>query len=230
LPVRFTEVSRFFRLVQGLADVLTFDAGESGSALGVAAVKDGDLFLDQTVANGQHRIEGTGEPNLDFVVRHRTPNPIWHRDSATSVDITDWDATHEGARFGLLLRVKPPRENWYLEDGLPDPHYAGLLTFKRVGSPAESELSLLGPGGRPIEVKRFPAADPAKRYRLQFSAVGPQLTLHLFDLANLDTPVQTCVGSDDAVSEGMAGMLGTIATGGAFDVTIDRFICNGSTR
>ena len=94
----------------------------------------------------------------------------------------------------------------------------------------ESELALLGPGGLPIEVKRFPAVDPAKRYRLQFSAVGQQLTLQLFDLANVETPVQTCAGSDDAVSEGMAGMQGTISTGGAFDVTIDRFICNASMR
>ena len=130
----------------------------------------------------------------------------------------------------MLLRVKPPKENWFLDDGLPDPRYAGLLTFKRAGSPSESELALLGPGGSPIEVKRFPAVDPAKRYRLQFSAVGQQLMLHLFDLANLEVPVQTCVGSDDAVSEGMAGMQGTIAAGGAFDVTIDRFIVNGSTR
>ena len=142
----------------------------------------------------------------------------------------DWDAALEGARFGLLLRVKPDKEVWYIKEGVPEQRYSGLLTFKRTGNPSESELAILGPGGWPLETTRFAAVDPAKQYRLQFSAVGDQLTLQLFDLAQPEVVIQTCAGADDSVSAGMVAFQGTLSADGKYDVTIDRFIVNGSTR
>ncbi|MCZ7635825.1 MAG: hypothetical protein M5U12_07130 [Verrucomicrobia bacterium] len=98
------------------------------------------------------------------------------------------------------------------------------MTFKKAGSPSESVLSLTGPGGEPLEVKRLPAVDPTQQYRLRFWAVGSQLKLELFRLEDLDRPVETCEATDGRVAEGMDALYGIKSSGNTYDVTIDRYL------
>jgi hypothetical protein len=59
--------------------------------------------------------------------------------------------------------------------------------------------------------------------------VGDQLTLELFDLAALETPIQTIQTTDGRVPEGMDGLYGTKSAGGTYEVWIDQFVLTGTT-
>lgn len=177
-----------------------------------------------TVSGGRGHIQGEGARNADFLLYYDIGFAA-QRDTVASVDLVDWDDTMEDAAFGIVLRAKPEKEFWFPRaDRLPQDRYAGMLTFKKAGSPSESVLSLTGPGGEPLEVKRLPAVDPTQQYRLRFWAVGSQLKLELFRLDDLDRPVETCEATDGRVSEGMDALYGLKSSGNTYDVTIDRYL------
>lgn len=181
-------------------------------------------------SGGRGRIVGAGSGNVDFVLRYGLIGWL-HHDCVTSVDILDWDATMEDAAFGLVLRAKPTTDLWAADTGgLPQDRYAGLLTFKKAGSPAESVLSLTGPGGEVLELRRFPAVDPARQYRLRFWAVGDRLTLELFDLAELEIPIVTCAATDSRIPAGLDALCGTKSASSRYDVTIDNWVLNGVSK
>lgn len=186
-------------------------------------------------AGKQARIRGTGTRNADFLLHYTAGLGGFcfppERDVCASVDIVDWDGTMEDAAFGIVLRARPENGFWLPSvDGLPHNRYAGMLTFKEAGNSSESVLSLTRPGGEPLEVKRFPAVNLGKQYRLRFWAVGNRLTLELFDLANLEQPVETCEATDGGVAEGMDAMYGLKSSGDTYDVTIDRYQITGTRR
>lgn len=184
------------------------------------------------MVQGHGRIFGQGARNEEFLVGFHQVGGIWFRDCVVSVDILDWDETMVDAAFGILLRVKPDKEMWFPKtDGLPGQHYAGLLTFKTADDPAESALSILGPGDTRIgQDVRFPALNPDRQYRLRFSAVGRQLTLELFDLEEPTSPLKTCTATDARITEGMHALYGTRSANDTYNVTIDRFLLRGVMR
>ena len=97
------------------------------------------------------------------------------------------------------------------------------MTFQKGGSSGESVLSITGPGGEVLERRRFAAVDPARQYRLQFSAVSDRLRLDLFDRQDLATPMVSCTARDGRVTEGNDAMYGTKSAGATYDVTIDDY-------
>lgn len=223
---------KFFRLVSGAYGVDLFNSSWEGEERSlVAPVRGGRTLPGLTVAQGRGRILGNGSRNADFLLHDEFGYPF-QQDAVASVDIVDWDETMEDAAFGIVLRANPGKEFWFpRQDGLPPNRYAGMLTFRKAGSPSESVLSLTGPGGEPLEVRRFPAVDPGKRYRLRFWAVGDRLTLELFDLDNnLEQPVETCEATDGRVAEGMDALYGTKSNGDTYDVTIDRYQVTATRR
>ncbi len=169
-----------------------------------------------------------GVNNKDFLARSNIG--IWYRDCVATVDILDWGDAMEDAAFGILLRAQPDTVMWFpTTAGLPADRYLGLLTFKKADNPAESALSITGPGGELLREQRFAAVNSDKEYRLRFWAVGDQLTLELFDKENLDAPIQTITVTDGRIAEGMDGLYGTKSAGGTYEVWIDQYMMNGAT-
>jgi len=230
LAMALSGSSKFFRLVRGWNAGMFFEAGKTRPAWRTKAMGIGSPPLRYTYPEGHLRLTVTGDIVRDFAFYDGNAISWWPKDCVGSVDILGWDPALEGQKFGLMLRVKPDQDVWYISKGVPEQRYSGLLTFKRTENPAESELAILGPGGAPLGTTRFAAVDPAKQYRLRFSAVGDQLKLQLFDLARPEAAIQSCAATDGRVSAGMVAFQGTMSADGKYDVTIDRFILNGSMR
>jgi len=226
--------SRYFRTVRGWFQLDTFDQRPSNTydrmwhtASAVPGTSRPQFIYETTHSRGH--IRGTGVNNEDFMLRWNLG--ILYLDCVATVDILDWGDAMEDAAFGILLRAKPDTLLWYCTTAdLPDQRYAGLLTFKKADNPAESALSITGPGGELLKEQRFAAANPDKQYRLRFWAVGDQLTLELFDKENLDAPIQTINATDGRVGEGMDGLYGTKSAGGTYQVWIDQYVLNGTTQ
>jgi len=228
--VRCTDSARYFRLLQG---VNVFDSFDKDTGWKTASVVPGSTMrpaVYRNFAQGRVRMLGTGTNNQDFVFRWNGDVGLWYRDCVATVDVSDWGEAMDDATFGILLRAVPAGEVWFnISGGLPDQRYAGLLTFTKADNPAESALSITGPGGAVLKEQRFAAVNPDKQYRLRFWAVGDQLTLELFDLADPGTPIQTVTVTDGRVPEGMDGLYGTRSAGGTYEVWIDQFMLTGAT-
>lgn len=222
-------LNRFFRVVPGMQTVDRFDKTWDFTSWETASLIPGQILRPVfSMSGGRGRLRGVDTRNTDVVLFWGFPDPPM-RDSVASVDIADWDETMEDAAFGILLRVKSEQEVWLCEtEGLPQQRYAGILTFKKAESPADSELSITGPGGEVLATQRFPVMDPAKEYRLRFWAVGDRLTIELFDLANLATPLITCAATDGRVPAGRDALFGTKSVTGTYDVTIDNYELSGA--
>ncbi len=222
---------RFFRLAPGWHGMELFDNASGGWETGSPV--PGRVWKPSfSLYQRRGHIHGEGVRNEDFLLRFAGDAGNCYRDCVASVDVVDWDETMEDAGFGILLRVKPEGDLWFCgTEGLPTQHYGGLLTFKTADNPAESALTITGPGDVSLAVQRFPALNPEKQYRLRFWAVGRQLTLEVFDLDDLETPIATCARVDGRIAEGMSALYGTRSRSavGKYDVTIDRFMLSGAT-
>ena len=222
---------RYFRLDRGFCYFDSFDKpySHSGVTWATTAVVPGGT-LKPTWARpgpGRCRILGEGTGNTDFMLRWDSPH--WYRDCVGTVDIIDWGDAMEDAAFGIVLRARPETEMWFANTaGLPEERYAGLLTFKKADNPSESVLSISGPAGAVLKEQRFPAVNPDKEYRLRFWAVGDQLTLELFDKADLEAPIQTINVTDGRIQAGMHSLYGTKSAGGTYEVWIDQDSLNGT--
>ena len=222
--------ARYFRTVMGYHASDSFEGGTQWAWKTTSVVPGGPLppAWNCYTAQGRGRILGPATRNQDFMLRWGAG--IWYRDCVSTVDIADWGNDMADATFGILLRAKPETELWYsTTDGLPEQRYAGLLTFKKADNPNESALSITGPGGALLKEQRFGAVNPDKEYRLRFWAVGDQLTLELFDLADPGTPIQAVTVMDGQVPEGMDGLYGTKSAGGTYEVWIGQFMFTGAT-
>lgn len=234
IPLSRGRPGRFFRHAAGIALAPVFGSSEDWN-IGPSVV-GGQEAPRLSVAGGRGRILGVGNRNNeDFVMRFAGAGyelfGIPYGDAVSSVDILRWDAAMEDAAIGLVLRAKPSTILWDCRtDGLPQDRYAGLLTFKKAGSASESVLSLTGPGGEVLERRRFPALDPTRQYRLRFWTVGERLTLELFVLSDLETPIVTCAATDGRIADGLDALCGIKSASGRYDVTINRFVLNAATR
>ena len=119
---------------------------------------------------------------------------------------------------------------WYGTEGLSELHYGGRVIFRTAGEPSESALTITGPGGEILAAQSCPLMDPAKDYRLRFSAVGERLELRLFDLAEPERAMATCTATDDRIPVGMIALYGTKSSGNNYDVTVEHFVFNGTAR
>ncbi len=185
--------------------------------------------LGLRVSGGQASVHGHHLGDRDFLLRWGVTG-VWWRDCVASVDVSDWGPDmEEGATFGIVLRAKPRTGVWLIEEeGLPPNRYIGLLTFNKPGSPAESTLSITGPGGELLaESSPFPAVDPAKDYRLRFWAVGDQLTAELFDLDDLTDPVAACEVTDDRCPTGIEALFVKPSPTGSTEIVFDNFLLWG---
>lgn len=220
---------RFIRVVPGRHVIEEFN--DNGGNWQTASPVAGRIFRPQlSIAGGRCRIRGSNAGNEDFVMRYGADVGLWYTDCTASVDILDWDDTMVGAAFGIYLRVNAEQDLWFPATvGLPQEHYAGMLVFRWSESDAMSGLTITGPGDAAVSVQLFPLLDPEKQYRLRFCAVGNRLTLAVFDLADLTTPLAVCEKLDSRIPKGLSALGGRRARGGKelYDVTIDRFLLNG---
>ncbi len=221
------QAARYFRLARGYHVFDSFKGGNRWNWATTSVAPTGGPragWAPQT-AQSRGRILGAGVNNEDFMLRSLS---LVYRDCVAAVDIIDWGQAMEDATFGILLRARPEVALWHNNiPGLPDQRYAGLLTFKKADNPAESALSITGPGGEVLREERFPAVNPEKQYRLRFWAVGDQLTIELFDRDDLDAPLKTFTVTDGRIPDGMDALYGTKSAGGTYEVIIDQYMLSG---
>ncbi|MCB1129106.1 MAG: hypothetical protein KDM81_21590, partial [Verrucomicrobiae bacterium] len=106
----------------------------------------------------------------------------------------------------------------------------GAVTFRAAGDPAESALTIRGPGGEILAQTEFPLMDPARTYRLRFSAFGDQLDLAIYDAAVVDVPVASCHATDTRLPVGLPGLHGTKSAGDLYELTVTDLLLNGTAR
>ncbi|MCZ7636064.1 MAG: hypothetical protein M5U12_08535 [Verrucomicrobia bacterium] len=232
LEVPLTSSQRLYRLASGWHFYDSFENQNGqwgfGPATGGQSVAP---LLSVVPGTGWGRIHGAGDRNRDFIARSKMRPGVRCRDAVASVDLMRWGEGMEDASFGIVLRAQPEKVFWYgAAEGLPHNRYSGMLTFRKASSPGESVLAITGPGGEVLELRRFPAVQRDTQYRLQFAAVGDLLTLELFALDQLDSPVMRCQARDGRLEEGMDALCGTQAAGDTYDVHIDRYILSATTR
>lgn len=192
------------------------------TAKAVAGAPGGFLHLRPWL--GHAVIHGTDLGEGDYLLR-RDVTGVWWRDCVASVDIVAQDTTvEEGVALGIVLRAKPQAGFWLIEEeGLPEKHYVGRLTFKQPGNPLESALSITGPGGEVLQETPLPAVDLVSDYRLRFWAVGSHLRAELFDFADLANPVATCEASDERSPTGIEALCLTARPNGRTQIMFDNF-------
>jgi hypothetical protein len=156
-----------------------------------------------TVANGAYRIQTAASPLPSTVGPARAGairTNVSYTDFYATVDLVDWDETLQQS-VGILARIKDPGLG--TTDG-----YVLTYNFR----------------GQDIDITRFTDEDPdggnlalsgednlilekGKKYRLVFWGKGTELGARVYDLANLDTPLVDCVGSDSTYPSGFLGLL-----------------------
>lgn len=162
-----------------------------------------------TVTNGAFRIQ-TLSPLVDGRVVIAPPGTLSvFRDFTASVDILNF-AANTNIGVGIYARGT-------ILDPLPGSNgYIGQLRLDRIAT-------WLGDHGVPV----FFTYDPAAHYRLQFSAVGTNLTLRLVNLTTGQTIEQTL--TDVTFSQGYVALtLPQMAPGQTFDITLDNFFVTGT--
>ncbi|MCP5524325.1 MAG: hypothetical protein H7A46_22550 [Verrucomicrobiales bacterium] len=223
-----TGLARFFRLVPGHGSANSFTDG-STTWRSYAATPGTSHPLLLRAGEG-YRITATGIPNQDFLLLDADGQMPWQRDCIASIDLANWDETMAEATFGLLLRVWEEDQVWRGADGLPEDRYEGAVTFRAAGDPAESALTIRGPGGEILAQTEFPLMDPARTYRLRFSAFGDQLDLAIYDAAVVDVPVASCHATDTRLPVGLPGLHGTKSAGDLYELTVTDLLLNGTAR
>lgn len=226
--VAATGPARFFLLAPGVGRVNSFSDASTGWR--TYAATPGTAYPRLVRAGSGYRITGSGGANQDFLLL-QTDNLLYsQRDRVASIDLTGWEETMAEATFGMLLRVWEEDQVWRGSDGLPEDRYEGAVTFRTAGDPAESALTISGPGGEILAQNRFPLMDPARKYRLRFSAFGDQLDLAIYDTADDEVALVDCQATDDRLSVGMAGLHGTRSAGDVYELTVTDFLFNGTAR
>lgn len=223
-----TGPARFFLLAPGVSRANSFIDGDTGWR--TCAATPGTACPRLMRAGNGYRITGSGGANQDFLLLQDDHLLYWQRDRVASIDLAGWDETMVGATFGLLLRVAKEDHIWRGGDGLPEERYEGAVTFRTADDPTESALTISGPGGEVLAQARFPLLDPARKYRLRFSAFGDELDLAILAPTSGEIPLAACHAADDRLPVGMPGLHGSRSTGDVYELTVTDLVFNGTAR
>ncbi|MCP5517549.1 MAG: hypothetical protein H7A45_09875 [Verrucomicrobiales bacterium] len=229
--VPMTGLARFFRLTPGYGNAKSFNDGST--TWQTFAATPGTARPRLARAGESYRISGSAAFNQDFLLLQTDPRPLWQRDCIASITLADWDETMIDATFGLLLRVTKEDQVWRGTDGLPEDRYEGavtVVTFQTADDSPRSALTISGPGGELLAQTQFPLMNPAREYRLRFSAFGDQLDLAIYDPTEGGSPLADCHATDDRLPAGMPGLHGTKSTGDVYELTVSDFVFNGTAR
>ncbi len=150
-----------------------------------------------TYSNGGYRIQGPASPAPAQLGVQRlaiSPSGVSVTDFSMSIDIIDWN-TANLTGIGLFARVR--------ESGLgtTDGYYAHL----NIGGSTPSQLVIdridnEAPAG--VAFSGALSVDQGQDYRLTFSGVGGSLSLSLFSLSDLLTPIASLNGVDNTYATG----------------------------
>jgi hypothetical protein len=114
-------------------------------------------------------------------------------DVRASVDVLDWDGT---VHLAIMFRRDAPNRHTYLAGLSTSPPGSesgkSLLWFFEVSNGREGEM-------KRVELDRL---DPQKDYRLVLLAVGRDFLLRLFELDNLEEPLEVLKISDSSLIHG----------------------------
>ena len=173
-----------------------------------------------TFPNGAYRIQAavTGGPSTTGPSRAGSMRPdTTSTDFSVSVDLVDWDDSHDQA-IGLLARATQYNQGPGALDGYAFTYHTGSDTIWLTVATNEVPTNVLS---APVTL------NPANDYRFVFTGQGPQLTGSVYALSNLATPLATVTITDATYTSGELGIVVFDNTGGnsslGADATWDNF-------
>ncbi|MHC1764681.1 MAG: hypothetical protein AB9869_10295 [Verrucomicrobiia bacterium] len=223
MMVPAASVQQFFRLVAGAQFIDDFDAARWPCASKGDWVtqfidpKDVDRLVVNNV-NGTLQVQAVTAP-VNGRLALIPPGPaVVVGDFSASLDIVGWDpnatmlAASIGARTGSANA---------------DYGYYGVVYFNEE-SKGKGSLHLFPIWTNSVISTPF-AITPGQKYRLNFSGVGNQLSLLLFDLSNPEQPLSQVQLTDDTSSQGAVILaIGTLDKSRPGSITVDNFFVTGT--
>ena len=159
-------------------------------------------------------------PDADTFGRARAGSlreDISHQNFRVAVDIVEADAALR-QDFGILARVSTPGLGTLNGYSATFDTTADRLYLSRVddedGTTLNNDVLVIEDG---------------KSYRLVFHGYEERFLVEVFEVENLNSPIVSIAGTDDAHEEGSTGIFGFAALAeGTVDVTFDNFVAGGN--
>lgn len=223
MAVPTTNTQQFFKLVPGTQFIDDFDPLKEPFATRnpwipwFANTADASRFTF-TIANGAFQIVTQAQP-VDGRVMVFPPGtgPVV-RDFYASVDLLDWASSQESA-LGIAGRVQGG------PGGVSNMYLGSLKQNPTAGT---GQLWFFdGATDIPVRGGDF-SLNPALDYRLEFSAVGNQLTLRLVSLAKPETLVAQGQLQDSRFSQGRVALWVNTRGSASYARTVDTFFVTGT--
>lgn len=228
LAVPSTDRSQFFKLCPGYQVVESFDDGNLDQWSKIYPL-GGETDFEISHPNGALRVSGILKAgNLLALEPAQAWLPADARDISdfiSSVDILDWGAAQTQV-LTLAARVGPPPTYDQVTAGITfrEPRWEAAgrdalwLTYSRNGISTDVAHWVFD-------------ADRATGYRLVLNGTGPKITCELYQLTNLEAPVQMLTGNIPLVAGGL-GLTFSDALGASashpFEITVDNVCFTGT--
>jgi len=173
-----------------------------------------------TLADGVLKIQTLQDPVSGMVMVNSPGGGEIVRDFYASVDILDWGSSSQNSALGIAGRVQGS------PSGGVTGMYLGSMQVNPAGVPGTAQLVFFdGNADRPVPGTFSITA--GKAYRLQFSAVGSQLTIRLVDLTDGRT-VKDGYIQDSRHNQGRVALWVNTRGSSAYARTVDNFFMTGT--
>ncbi len=218
--VETTGEEQYFKLVPGTQFVDDFDGSMEPWRSVFSNPSDATHWLITNVNNAL-RIQTLSPLARDEWILQIPGSDIVFGDFSASVDIVDWDTNVLGQIVSICAR------GWLDPTNLGSTHgqCAGLILNEPVKGKCKpffwvSDTGVIT-GGPEIVLK------PGARYRLCFSAVGSKLSLRLYNVDNLNSPIAQVQMTHTTWSQGFVALHGR-KWSDSYAVTLDNFFVSGT--
>jgi hypothetical protein len=173
-----------------------------------------------TLADGVLKIQTQQDPVSGMVMVYSPGGGEIFRDFYASVDILDWGSSSQNSALGIAGRVQGS------PSGDVTGMYLGSMQVNPAGVPGTAQLVFFD-GGADRPVPGTFSITAGKAYRLQFSAVGSQLTIRLVDLTDGRT-VKDGYIQDSRHTQGRVALWVNTRGSSAYARTVDNFFVTGT--
>jgi len=222
MAVPTTSAQQYFKLVPGTQFIDDFSDPKEPFATRnpwvpwFANAADASRFT-LTIANGAFQIQTQAQPaDGSMMIFPPGTGPVV-RDFCASVDLLDWASSQESA-LGIAGRVQGG-------PGGVSNMYLGSL---RLNPTAGTGRLWFFNGAADIAASDVFNVTPASDYRLEFSAVGIQLTIRLVNLTNPQAPAQEGQLQDSRLSQGRVALWVNTRGSASYARTVDNFFVTGT--
>ena len=203
-------------------ELFNFDDGTNGGLNEYSALEPFGLGASFTAAGGTYRISGPGNTVDEQLSVNRASafSSTIYSDFRVSVDVVDWDTSLvDGQGIDLFARGQEIGLGTSDGYGFVFQPAEGIRIFR-----ADDEVPTFFSDPVPLDI------DPLKNYHLVFTGSGPNLVGQIYDLADLNNPLEEVTATDSTYEQGVSGILATGPIQNptiGFDSTFDNLTLSG---